>query len=268
MAIDHLSRTLQPDPGPGHAGGRPPAPSAAARTSTSPRRSARRARRSSAATAARATAPSGACGRARSRAATLDPFYARAERGLRVRRPTWKQVSKSGGLWAAALRRGRAHLRPRAAGDRPGALRGRQVVPHGLHLRRQELADHQLPRRAPRGSACRCGPRQVESVGSLGAARTATSSRARDRPDDALSAGGAERDRVQGADPGGRRDGRRADPDALARRAAVALEPARAAPGRPTATTSPRSSTTRARCAACSACPATASSTRASRSRR
>jgi choline dehydrogenase-like flavoprotein len=34
---------------------------------------------------------------------TLDRFYARVERGLRVRRPTWKQVSKSGGLWAAAL---------------------------------------------------------------------------------------------------------------------------------------------------------------------
>lgn len=34
---------------------------------------------------------------------TLDPFYARVERGLRVRRPSWKQVSKSGGLWAAAL---------------------------------------------------------------------------------------------------------------------------------------------------------------------
>src|SRR3954467_2577770 len=34
--------------------------------------------------------------------ATLDPFYARAEHGLRVRRPTWGQVSKSGGLWAAA----------------------------------------------------------------------------------------------------------------------------------------------------------------------
>jgi choline dehydrogenase-like flavoprotein len=34
---------------------------------------------------------------------SLDPFYGRVERGLRVRRPTWKQVSKSGGLWAAAL---------------------------------------------------------------------------------------------------------------------------------------------------------------------
>ena len=35
--------------------------------------------------------------------ATLDPYYARVEEGLRVERPTWNQVSKSGGLWAAAL---------------------------------------------------------------------------------------------------------------------------------------------------------------------
>jgi len=34
---------------------------------------------------------------------TLDPYYARAERALRVQRPTWRQVSKSGGLWAATL---------------------------------------------------------------------------------------------------------------------------------------------------------------------
>jgi choline dehydrogenase-like flavoprotein len=33
----------------------------------------------------------------------LDPYYARAEAGLRVNRPGWDQVSKSGGLWAAAL---------------------------------------------------------------------------------------------------------------------------------------------------------------------
>jgi choline dehydrogenase-like flavoprotein len=33
----------------------------------------------------------------------LDPYYARAELGLRVRQPTWDQVSKSGGLWAATL---------------------------------------------------------------------------------------------------------------------------------------------------------------------
>ena len=33
----------------------------------------------------------------------LDPYYARAEAGLRVNRPSWDQVSKSGGLWAATL---------------------------------------------------------------------------------------------------------------------------------------------------------------------
>ena len=37
--------------------------------------------------------------------ATLDPYYARAEAGLRVSSPGWDQVSKSGGLWAAMLDR-------------------------------------------------------------------------------------------------------------------------------------------------------------------
>jgi choline dehydrogenase-like flavoprotein len=35
---------------------------------------------------------------------TLDRFYRRVELGLRVNRPTWAQVSKSGGLWAATLK--------------------------------------------------------------------------------------------------------------------------------------------------------------------
>jgi enediyne biosynthesis protein E9 len=34
---------------------------------------------------------------------SLDPHYALAEAGLRVNRPTWEQVSKSGGLWARTL---------------------------------------------------------------------------------------------------------------------------------------------------------------------
>ena len=33
----------------------------------------------------------------------LDRYYARAEAALRVRQPSWSQVSKSGGLWAATL---------------------------------------------------------------------------------------------------------------------------------------------------------------------
>jgi choline dehydrogenase-like flavoprotein len=36
---------------------------------------------------------------------TLNPYYKRAERGLRVVQPTWREVSKSGGIWAAALRK-------------------------------------------------------------------------------------------------------------------------------------------------------------------
>jgi choline dehydrogenase-like flavoprotein len=35
--------------------------------------------------------------------ASLDPYYARTEAGLRVARPSWKQVSRSGGLWARTL---------------------------------------------------------------------------------------------------------------------------------------------------------------------
>jgi hypothetical protein len=34
---------------------------------------------------------------------SLDRYYRRAELALRVRRPAWSQVSKSGGLWAATL---------------------------------------------------------------------------------------------------------------------------------------------------------------------
>jgi choline dehydrogenase-like flavoprotein len=35
---------------------------------------------------------------------SLDSYYARAEAALRVRQPSWKEVSKSGGVWAAMLR--------------------------------------------------------------------------------------------------------------------------------------------------------------------
>jgi choline dehydrogenase-like flavoprotein len=35
--------------------------------------------------------------------ATLNPYYERAEHGLRVNRPGWDEVSRSGGLWAATL---------------------------------------------------------------------------------------------------------------------------------------------------------------------
>ncbi len=34
---------------------------------------------------------------------TLNPYYSRVESALRVQRPTWNQVAKSGGLWAKTL---------------------------------------------------------------------------------------------------------------------------------------------------------------------
>src|SRR5687767_14051283 len=34
---------------------------------------------------------------------SLDRFYELVEKGLRVNRPDWDEVSKSGGLWAATL---------------------------------------------------------------------------------------------------------------------------------------------------------------------
>jgi enediyne biosynthesis protein E9 len=52
---------------------------------------------------------------------SLDPYYRRAEQALRVQRPSWNQVAKSGGLWAATL-------------DRAGHTCDR--VPQAIDLRR------------------------------------------------------------------------------------------------------------------------------------
>ena len=108
--------------------------------------------------------------------------------------------------------RGRAHLRPRPGRDRLRALRRRQVVLHGLRLRRQELADHQLPAlgRAPRGRGAAAGP------GRRGRARrargpTAGSSAAVAVDPETKQPADPGRDRVQGRDPrrGGDGDDRR-----------------------------------------------------------
>ena len=142
----------------------------------------------------------------------------------------WKQVSKSGGLWAATLHAA-GHTCDRVPlAIRPEALRQREVVPHRLHLRRQELADHQLPR--GRRAARRAGPpaaSRSSRCASPRRGRTATSSRST-RWTRTRAAAGEQRDRVQGADPRHRRDGRRADPHALAQRPAVAVAPGRPAP--------------------------------------
>ena len=180
----------------------------------------------------------------------------------------WKQVSKSGGLWArdAATPPGHTCDRVPLAID-PEPLRERQVVPHRLRLRREEhasitnyLAERRAARRAgarrtSRSSPCasaRRGPYRYVVT-----RRCASASR-RDR-----------RDRVQGADPGRGRDGQRADPHALAPDAARAVGASSASTSASTATTSRRSSTTRKRVRE-RARPARlrATSTRASRSPR
>ena len=234
--------------------------SAAGRTSTSPRRCARRARRSSGATAGRATAPTGGCGRPRSRAASLDPYYARAEAALRVARPSWKQVSKSGGLWAATL----AHA--------------------GHTCDRVPLAIDQQTCRNVKWchTGCEFGAKNTRVTNYLGAAERLG---VKVRPElEVQSVRQSQRAAVplRRHRPQRRRreieckvlvlaTGAMGNAPILMRSragAAVAVASRSAGTSASTATTSRRSSTTRRRSATCSACPATPTSTWASRSRR
>ena len=133
-------------------------------------------------------------------------------------------------------RRGRAHVRPRAARDRLRPLRGRQVVPHRLHLRRQEHRQHQLPglRRA-RGRARAAQP-PGRAHPPLGGQRdgyryvVTASVMDNEGPSPTRQPAGQRGDRVQGADPRRGRDEHPADPDALARRPALAVGAGRAPP--------------------------------------
>ena len=170
MHIEHLSERLPADPGPGRAGRRRPTRVGGgsnlylAASLRSPRETFERRDRQPGDGPERRMWPAAISRRDARPATTRAPSAACA-----CKRPTWNQVSKSGGLWAATLRRRRPHLRPRAAGHQPRALRRRQVVPHGLRLRRQELADHQLPRRS------------AERAGRAGRARASRSSRCASR---------------------------------------------------------------------------------------
>ena len=173
-------------------------------------------------------------------------------RGLRVRRPTWNQVSKSGGALGGDAARGRPHLRPRAARDQPRALRRREVVPHRLRLRRQELADHQLPAVAPSALGVQVRPLVRGQLGRASRARgrTATSVRRAQstrRPSDPRPAPVEIECKVLILAAG--RDGRRRRScmRSQQRTLPVALAPASASTSASTATTSPRSSTTRSK---------------------
>ena len=122
-------------------------------------------RPSSAATTGPTTAPTGACGRAGSAAARSNPFYRRARRGCGFASPAWKEVSKSGGLWAATLDdAGHTCDRVPLAIDFDRCVDAKWCYT-GLRLRRQELADHQLPRlgRAGRRRGPAAGRRSTRS---------------------------------------------------------------------------------------------------------
>ena len=117
MDIDHLSDVyslIQSTRAPARRSWSPTA-SAAARTSTSPHRSARRARPSSAATTIPTTAPSAACGRSEISRRALDPYYRRAERALRVRAALVEPGVEVRRALGGDARRRRPHLRPRPA---------------------------------------------------------------------------------------------------------------------------------------------------------
>ena len=182
-------RHLRPDPGPGRSDrrGQPgrrrlqPLPrgvaSGAERDLRAHRRPARR--RPAPAHVAEADQPAEA-------RPLLRPRRARPARGAHHLGPGLEVGWDLGGDAA----RSRLHLRPGPAGDQPGALREREVVLHGLHLRRQELADHQLPGlgRARRGRGAAAGAGEPGAA-SRAPRRTATSSRGtrstrppRDRP--------------------------------------------------------------------------------------
>ena len=193
-------------------------------------------------------------------------------RALRVRQPSWKRGLEVGRRLGGDAARGRAHLRPGPGRDRLRALRRREVVLHGLRLRRQELADHQLPAVGRARAASRSGrwSRSTRSrrrapartAGSSAASRSTRRPSRRPTPIEieckvAILAAGA-----MGTPPILMRSQQQ-------RRAARRSRRTSAATSASTATTSPRSRSTRARPSACSACAAaTTSSSRASRSRR
>ena len=93
--------------------------------------------------------------------AALDPYYARAEAALRVQRPTWKQVAKSGGLWAATLdAAGHTCDRVPVAIDLDRCVQAKWCHT-GCIFAAKNSRDHQLPgvgraaRRARSGPNCR-----------------------------------------------------------------------------------------------------------------
>ena len=193
---------------------------------------------------------------------SLDPHFALAEAGLRVNRPTWDQVSKSGGLWARTLAvSGHTCDRVPLAISPKRCVNAKWCHTGCIFGAKNSLITNYLPSAERLGARIRPGHRGPVRAPVTGAP---VSLRGHGhRP--GRRAGG---DRVQGPRPLDGRDGQRPDTHAVAQRAARRCPTKSARTSASTATTSPRSSTTPRRSARCSACPSTATSTRASRSPR
>ena len=157
---------------------------------------------------------------------SLDPHYALAEAGLRVNRPTWDQVSKSGGLWARTLAvSGHTCDRVPLAISPKRCVNAKWCHTGCIFGAKNSLITNYLPSAERLGVQIRPGY-EVQSV---------RQSQARPYRY-VVTATGAGRgvggDRVQGPGALDGRDGQRADPHALAQRAAGAVRPGRQEPRR------------------------------------
>ncbi len=168
----------------------------------------------------------------------MDNWYRRVERALRVRQPSWKEVSKSGGLWAATLdAAGHTCDRVPLAIDfgrcvdakwcHTGCIFGAKNTVNTNYLASAERAgvrvrpNRQAEQRPPLAGQRRRLPLRGHGVGD-----------GQRGPEPLPPAAGQRGDRVQGADPRRGRDGHAADPDALAERPAHPLRARGPAPGR------------------------------------
>ena len=203
----------------------------------------------------------------------LNPYYQRAEQALRVQRPSWNQVAKSGGLWAASLAAaGHTCDRVPQAIDLSRCIQAKWCHTGCIFGAKNSVITNYLSAAEALGVQVR--PNSQAELVRQSAARpyryVVTASEMDNEGADATRqpSGHDVRRGVQGADPRRRRDGQLAAADALDGRSCRASRSAWASTSASTATTSRRSSTTSARSATCSASPATARSTRATTSRR
>ena len=145
--------------------------------------------------------------------AALDPYYKRVEAALRVQRPTWKQIAKSGGLWAKTLdNAGHTCDRVPLAIDLNRCIQAKWCHTGCIYAAKNSVITNYLASAEQLGVQVRPSS-QVELITrstarALPLRRERLRDRQRQRRPDARSPPGThDPDRVQGADPGGRRDG-------------------------------------------------------------